>query len=918
LNTYPENKGGETTYRDQLKNHFQRVVNAQRISEIDSEDLVTFLERYGEALKETCQSLEVIYYAPKSVTLDASEVAAARRILHALISLAMRTAIKRTKALYTCLTGFERAYDAEVRCKGLLSFTDYVVLLNKWLAPLERKEQVEALLEDIHFRLDAKVSHWLLDEFQDTSTRQYDVLRRNIDEIVGQGTEDRSVFVVGDTKQSLYEWRAGNRELLNRVDAMIKETGVSAPMDETRRCCPQVLAMVNALLEHLSERGLGEFFSVRAAADWDKVYREQKAHAAAPKLGSSQWVRLTKPKADEGKDRSGAGENTEELESDMAERHAAYIAKDLLSTGLLAESADKSPRSLLPGVTCAVLVSKNNQARVIAESLRSKGIEATDEASVPVVRDNPVTAGLFALIEVAAHPDNGLAKGLAWMSPASRPLIESENGAPDWNSVTRKIAEKFAAHGAESVVDWLAGRVDEAEVGDFLAKRLRQFRAVAADYDATGRRDLSDFISYADGTHLRDMATINSVQVITIHRSKGLEYGMVYMPCLNDSYHKMAEVRGNLLYMTPAMRKTHTASAGSIYEEALFRPDWLLAGMNATLAEHVPGLSESLDALKAENAYGSLCRLYVGMTRAKHRLVMITDRLGNDKMLKVKKKGGVNKDFFEHPSNHGSHDFACFLESSLSRAKHGKFHTAPRAEDDTTPEVVWTDGAEPGSMEWIKAFQGKVVAKPAETPIPDAGWGNFTAAVRPLRRKPSSHEPRAGAPWAKASSELRGKHFGSYLHDLFARLERDADAFLSEIEALQAGEGQGEVHAQAVERIRACLKNRDIRSLLVDDLKDKLLWVERKAAIHQILPGGEIAIVPAVFDRVHVTLGKEALILDYKTATGRSDAYLKERYTEQMTAYREAVARLTGIPAKSIHAKLIGIQPDRLSVVEIF
>ncbi len=425
--------------------------------------------------------------------------------------------------------------------------------------------------------------------------------------------------------------------------------------------------MVNALLEKLTERDLGKFFSKEAAADWDKAFREQRAHAAAPRLGNSQWVRLTKPKAEEGSKDGAEKPDAEEQEADMAERHADYIAKDLLGTGLLTPAPEKTPRGLLPGVTCAVLVSKNSQARTIAERLRSQGVEATDEASVPVVRDNPLTAGLFALIEATAHPDNGLALGLAWMSPASRRLLENETGAADWSKLTRRIADTFASRGAEAVVDWLAGTVDEAGAGDFLAKRLRQFRAVAADYDATGRRDLADFITYADGTHLRDMATVNSVQVITIHRSKGLEYGMVYMPCLNDAHHKMAEIRGNLLYMTPAMRQKAAAAApaGSIYEEALFRPDWILAGMNTALAEHVPALRESITALKAENAYGSLCRLYVGMTRAKHRLVMITDRLSDDKMLKTKARGGENKEHFEHPDNEGGHDFACFLESSL-------------------------------------------------------------------------------------------------------------------------------------------------------------------------------------------------------------------------------------------------------------
>lgn len=916
LSTYPPTRNGETKRRDDLVEGFARVARVEKLAELSTGDLGRFLERYAPVLEATCTELEVVYYR-EVVRLDAPEVAAARRVVQALISLGVRTAVRRTKALHACLTGFERAYDAGVRRKGRLSFSDYGVLLNEWLSPLGRREDVAAALEDIHFRLDAKVKHWLLDEFQDTSTRQYDVLRRNLDEILGTAGEDRSVFVVGDTKQSLYEWRQGNRELLHRVDAMIRANGVSAAMDETRRCAPQVLTLVNALLENLEARGLGRFFSPVAARDWDQVFREQRAHPEAPAVGRAEWVRLGRASSVDGE---GGGEGEpEEAGAEMPERHAAWIADDLGRSGVLAEARAGLPRSLRPGVTCAVLVSSNAQARRIAETLRLRGVEATDEASVAVIRDNPLTAGLFALIEVTAHPENALARGLAWMSPAARRLVADREGHPDWGALTLRVAGLFAARGAEAVVDWLAGSVPSVALNAFVEKRLRQFRAVAADYDTTGRRDLVDFIAYADGTRRRDQAMAHSVQVITIHRAKGLEYGMVYLPCLNDPRHQMADLRGGLLYLTPAMaEKRDGAVPGSIYDERLFRPSWILAGMNRALAEHVPGLRDAITALRAESAYGSLCRLYVGMTRAKVRLVMMSDRLGEKKL-----QAGAPS-HFESAANEGSHDFACFLESSLSRSTRGWRNPAPLPPDDPAPEVAWTDGSAPDDLGWTRAFEAKPpgelqsAGEPAE--LAGTGWGDFPAAVRPRRRQPSAHESTGDAPWAPQTSELRGKVFGTYLHTLFARLGRDADAFLHELGALAVPPGQEAIHARALDCIHACLREPAIRRVLVGDLERQLLWVERKAAIHHVLPDGETEIVPAVFDRVCIMPGRRAMILDYKTTRGGSDADLRERYLGQMTAYRDAVARLTGIPQESIQAKLIGIRTDvsRVSLVDVF
>ncbi len=78
----------------------------------------------------------------------------------------------------------------------------------------------ESLSKDLlYFRLDSRFRHILLDEFQDTSTLQFLLLRPLIDEIfAGKGQQEiRSFFYVGDTKQSLYRFRGGVEELFDRV-----------------------------------------------------------------------------------------------------------------------------------------------------------------------------------------------------------------------------------------------------------------------------------------------------------------------------------------------------------------------------------------------------------------------------------------------------------------------------------------------------------------------------------------------------------------------------------------------------------------------------------------------------------------------------------------------------------------------------
>jgi ATP-dependent helicase/nuclease subunit A len=899
--------------RDQLTSGFEKVARTPKISAIDPAQLEGFIEKYAPALAyDETKPFSVKHY-DEPVEFNAGELRALRSVVWHLFSLATRSAIQRTRALHSCLTHFEQAYDATNRRKGLLSFNDYVTLLSRWPSRPEgdtdeaHRQRIHDAITEIQFRLDSGLKHWLLDEFQDTGTRQFDVLSRNIDELL-QDNEDRSLFVVGDAKQSLYEWRSGNRKLLNNLNLSIQENGISAELNETRRCSPQVLKMVNALLSDLEKNNLGKYFSKIAAADWDSNFRTQKPHAKAPQSGQSVWVRITD---------TGAEQHPELTQ-------AKWIAGDLERAGVLEPKVGKKTRRLRDGVTCAILVSNNDHAAMIAEELRTHKIEATDENSVPVVRDNPVTAGLFAILEVTAHPDNGLARGLAWMSPAARPLIKDKDGIPAWGVLCRKVADKFVASGAEAVVDWLAGSLQLGEEDEFSAKRLRQFRSIAAEYDLTEQRDLEGFIRFAEGSNQRDSADSRSVQVLTIHRSKGLEYDLVYLPCLNDSYHKMANVRGNMLYLTPSMtgEMSMKSAAGSIYDERMFRPNWLLAGMSSKIARHLPPLAQALETLEAEGAYGALCKLYVGMTRAKYRLVMISNQLSEEKRKEKQispknvepKVFELGKKHFEHDANNGSHDFACFLESALRRQTPVQIPCPGNVES----VYAWSDSSDVESKVWAEACRGSHQAKtkgtitiklePAKTP--------FKAVIRPGKEKPSNHETTNFFQQQKADgAPAGGKRLGTYVHELFAMLGSDVDTFEQKLAKFAVKPGDETTHTAALERIKRCLEDKDIRKLLIDEAKGKTLWVERKAVIYD----RELdVVIPAVFDRVYIVPGKSAMIIDYKTAGNGSDESLKKAYKDQMEDYQEAIAKLTGLSPDKISCKLIGIFKTRVSVVEVF
>lgn len=103
----------------------------------------------------------------------------------------------------------------------------------------------------LYFRLDSSYSHILIDEFQDTSLLQYKILEPLIDEILsGDVTKFKTFFYVGDTKQSIYRFRGGKRELFDYVANTNKILEVEV-LNTNYRSCENVINFVNELFLNL-------------------------------------------------------------------------------------------------------------------------------------------------------------------------------------------------------------------------------------------------------------------------------------------------------------------------------------------------------------------------------------------------------------------------------------------------------------------------------------------------------------------------------------------------------------------------------------------------------------------------------------------------------------------------------------------
>ncbi len=149
----------------------------------------------------------------------------------------------RESALFKKFPKFIQLYD---RATSKIQSLDFDAIKDKVHALLNGYEEMPA--EFFYFRLDSKIVHILIDEFQDTSLNDYKILAPFIDEIkagIGQAKWHRSVFFVGDVKQSIYGFRGSFSSLFESVSKDFYHDN----LEFNHRSSPLIINYVNTIFK---------------------------------------------------------------------------------------------------------------------------------------------------------------------------------------------------------------------------------------------------------------------------------------------------------------------------------------------------------------------------------------------------------------------------------------------------------------------------------------------------------------------------------------------------------------------------------------------------------------------------------------------------------------------------------------------
>jgi ATP-dependent exoDNAse (exonuclease V) beta subunit len=820
----------------------------------------------------------------------------------------------RTAAAYDLLAAYDRHLRAARAAAGTLRFDEVAHAL----AACERL----GALDDVYFRLDGRIAHLLLDEFQDTSVAQWRVLRPFAQEIAAVSDGTRSFLAVGDVKQAIYRWRGGAPEIFERLAQELPGLA-EQPLDQSHRSAPVVIDTVNEVFGALRESALigaqDEDGLREGVRRWLGGFSPHRAARAT--LAGHVTLRVAPAPRDA---------PTREV------RHAT-IAAACAHVGRLAAT--------LPGRSIAVLVRKNETVARVVWHLRRAGVATSEEGGTPLV-DSVAVSVVCGLLRLAEHPGDETARYLVARSPLGaraglRPGDAPEVAAAAAARAGSELRAELSTRGFGPVVYALCARMAAAsDPRD--ARRLAQLVERAARFDAEQDAPprvgppralrITEFLERVKTEKVDDPSGAG-VRVMTVHQAKGLEFDVVVLPELEEP---LLDRRGAAILVAEGARPGETDAVAA----APNKDELALIGRTGGV-----DLARLRADDRARRVRESLSLLYVALTRAVHAL-----------------------DLWVAPARDSEGKPPVTWATLLCEALGGAGWEARRA----TPGAVVAERGDPG---WADAGAAAAATRPG-----GAGDGGATPAgatgAAPSGGVPSE-EATPPAPRVTLAGPDRVRRRGLGRTSPTGRKEADrveiarhltpaAGAALARGTALHAmleqvvwldepvhGPGAAGRRPGAAPGVpgdpalRAAALRAGTPLAEADALVDALHAMLRAPEIALALSRAPYAreaglrvvaerelpfalredddVVAGSIDRLVVRYGADgravdAEVLDYKSDAVQGDdttlAARVETYAVQMTTYQQAVARLFGLPPERVRKKLLFVTAGRVIALD--
>jgi exodeoxyribonuclease V beta subunit len=442
--------------------------------------------------------------------------------------------------------------------KNALSFSDIETYT---LNALRKSPETEYL----YFKLGSEINHLMIDEFQDTSLHQVEILEPIMDEITAVEPEKKSLFYVGDPHQSVFRWRGGAPELFEYVKQRYEGKIEGDELVVNYRTKQEIIDFVNLILNKKDQAKPGN------KGGWVRV----------EEVGSFPL---------KGEAREAVMEKTVAIMEELTGKYG-YALDDI-----------------------AILTRGNKFARELAGVLSSSGIACVSQARASVLDEHDVQF-MLCLLRFLDDPQDDLSLVHVLLSPVINLKEETirklkfhgktlymvlNDHHSDWpitQKLTNLLSSVYFCNPYELVFRSIR------EFGLKMSYPLATMLDAALAYTKDGLNSLAPFITWFEqqGSLLQVKEThARGVHILTIHRAKGLEFEVVIIPETDEDLSRGEN--DNLIFS---------------YKDDSVRPDkvyWRGYGKY---------LLDLKEAERVRLAKDSLNLLYVALTRAKTGVYML-------------------------------------------------------------------------------------------------------------------------------------------------------------------------------------------------------------------------------------------------------------------------------------------------------
>jgi ATP-dependent helicase/nuclease subunit A len=789
----------------------------------------------------------------------------------------------RTAALITLAREVIVRYGAEKDRRGLLDYDD---LIDKAGDMLDRVDS-----SWVHYKLDLGLDHVLIDEAQDTSEKQWRIVRELVAEFAAgagaRGSLTRTLFAVGDEKQSIFSFQGAAprqyEEMRRHFAAVFSVSDIGwrhVRFDHSFRSGPNVLGAVDTVFAsaaiHRSitsdEAGMPRHLALPDAMPgdvevWPMIEPEAKAEIEAWDAPFDA-VPESSPRA----------------------KLAAKIAGSV--RGWIADGAlvDMPRRALTPGDVLILVRQRGPLFEAIIRALKNAGV-AVAGADRLVLTGHIAIIDLMALADALLLPQDDLALATALKSP----LFGFDDDllfALAWNR-TASLRDTLAARAGErtefaaadalltrcartareatpfAFFAWLLGpqggrRRIFARLGVEAADALEEFLELALAYERQEPPSLQGFVSWLRATEAvvkRDMEIErDEVRVMTVHGAKGLEAPVVI---LADTTTPPAGRPGPAPLLTVPQPRAAPGTPPCMVWPGRAKDD--VAAVSTARAQA---------RQDAEDEHRRL--LYVAMTRAAERLIVCGCQ-------------GVNRRpegcWYDLVAN-GLAASADFHETGEGDARIGRYRIVPHADHAAAGKPP-----APGTPHDIPAWLGvPVSAEPARavTLTPSTA---YEESVAPRRRAVAGQDARHALE--------RGRLVHRLLQSLPEILPMGRCAAAGRYIERAGGAFAADERDHLVAAVLGILDDARFAALFAPGSRAEVPIVGRLARTGRpdILVSGQI-------DRLVVTQDA-VLIADYKTnqAVPATADKAPPAYVEQLALYRAVLGRI--YPGRKVRAALV-------------